>query len=103
MVQWCDENYLPDNKVAVAADGHKVVFSLSPKNIEETILLVDQGDLQELTEKFLTEKSQAISDDLKARLLSHHAVEGSQLPTWPPPLSATFMAPTSKIYISMMT
>jgi len=81
MVQWCDEHYLLDNRVVVVADGHKVVFSLSPKNIEETLLLVDQGDLQELTKKFLTEKSQAISDDLKARMLSHHAAEGSQLPT----------------------
>lgn len=44
-----------------------------------------------------------MSDDQKNRLLSHHAAEGSQLPTGPPPSLATFLAPSSKIVISMMT
>lgn len=44
-----------------------------------------------------------MSDDLKNRLLSHHAKEGSQLPMRPTPFSIAFLAPISKIVILMMT
>jgi len=76
---------------------------LSSQNIAAALLLADRNDLQELTKTFLAEKYQSMSDDLKARLLSHHATEGSQVPAGPPPFSAAFLAPTSKIVVFMMT
>ena len=79
-------------------DGHKIIYSLSFQNITATLLLDDQIDLQELTEKY-----QSMSDGLKSRLISHHAAEGSQVPDGPPPFSAAFLAPTSKIVFFMRT
>lgn len=65
LMHCCVEHYLPEKRTVISFDGRKVICSLAPLNIASCLLLIDLGELQELTKAFLVEKYQGLSDDLK--------------------------------------